>query len=53
MSNESGDEDHYDDHSDRRIHQKRRVGSLKDFMNDTITLIDIPIILNGNAAENI
>lgn len=50
MSYENGDKDHYDDHSDRCLHQKRRIGTLEDFMNDTIAFVDISIILDGNAA---
>ena len=53
MSSESGDEDHYDDNSDWRFHQKWRVGVLEDCVNNTIAFVDIRIILDGNAAENI
>lgn len=53
MSSESGNEDHYDDTSDRRFHQKRCVGTLEYPMNDTLAFVDIRVIRDGNAAENI
>lgn len=53
MSSESGDEDHYNDSSDRHPHQKRRVEAVEHRVNDTLAF-DIRVdILDRNAAENI
>jgi len=53
VSSENGDEDHYDDNSDRRPHQKWRVKALEDCVNDTLVFVDIRVILDGHAAKNV